>query len=210
MKKLKSYINKIGNIINEQNLIHITDLDGKITFTNNNFCEVSGYNQEELIGQNQDILHHPNISNEYYKDILKIINNKEVFKGTIENLSKSGKSFWLRGVIVPFIEDEEIKEYIYISEDATKKINQQIELEQLEDQEALDELKKATTIHNNNMLESIPLPSFIIQDKKIINKNELFEELFLIESINEDDIISSILGTSYGEYILDGTVNLTV
>jgi PAS domain S-box-containing protein len=180
-------------IVDQQNLISITDLNGVITFVNDKFCKVSGYTKDELIGQNYNIVQHPNTRKDYYEELWTTIKNKKVFRSTIENLAKDGKSFYLRGVIAPFLNNKgEIVEFISIREDATKEIEQNKEIEQLRQKEQLQDIQKAAEIQTHNLVESIPLPSFIATDLQIIERNELFEEMFLLTSLDDLTILRII------------------
>ncbi len=180
-------------IVDQQNLISITNVDGIITFVNDNFSKVSGYSKEELLGKNYSIVQHPNTTNAYYKKLWSTITSKKVFKSTVENLTKEGKSFYLRGVIAPFLNiNGEIVEYISIREDATKEVEQNKEIEILKQKEQLQNIQKAAKVQTHNILESIPLPSFIAKDLKIVDRNELFEDIFLLNPIDDLEILQMI------------------
>jgi len=203
LKEQKRMFNSYKEIVDQQNLICICDTKGTITFVNENFCRVSGYTKEELIGQNNNIVQHPNTPRTYYKELWSTIQNKKVFKTTFENLSKKSKSFYLRGLIAPFLDkDGEIAEYISISEDATKEVLQNKEIESLRKKEQLRDIQKATKIQSHNLLEYIPLPAFIVKDSKIIDKNELFEEIFLIDPMDDFQILKKIFNTKNDSNIL--------
>ena len=197
-------------IVDQQNLISITNLDGVITFVNENFCKVSGYTQEELLGRNYNIVQHPNTTNDYYKELWSTITNKKVFKSTIENLSKEGKSFYLRGVIAPFLNSEgEIIEFISIREDATKEVEQNKELDILKQKKELENIQKATQIQNHHLLETIPLASFVVKKLKIIDKNELFEELFLLSPMDDLEILQLIFNIQDESSIIDNLPHIS-
>ena len=55
--KLEQYQSAIEN----SNIISKTDINGIITFVNEEFCAISGYTKEELIGQNHNIVRHPDV-----------------------------------------------------------------------------------------------------------------------------------------------------
>ena len=202
MQQLNNFEKYMDFVINH-NVIYITSVDGIITFANDKLCEISGFSNSDLIGEKYNFLFHPNESKESYIDLLTTINDKKVFKSTVENLSKNGDSFWLKQSVTGLIKDNEIVEYIHICEDITDEVIEQQKSNSINDQKLLSDLRKATSIQNKNLVESIPLPSFIIDDKIIVSKNSLFEEVFLLTLMNEDEIVDSILDTSYSEYILN-------
>jgi PAS domain S-box-containing protein len=74
-----------------EQLVSITDLNGKITYANDEFCTVSGYTLEELVGQNHNIVRHPSMPKAPFADLwikLKQENSStEMLKGIEEESS---------------------------------------------------------------------------------------------------------------------------
>lgn len=96
------------------------DPDGVITDVSEAFCEVSGYSKEELIGQNHNILRHPEMPKEVYGELWKTITKGKKWVGEIRNLSKDGSSFWADVVITPrFDNSGNISGYTAIRHDIT-------------------------------------------------------------------------------------------
>lgn len=77
------------------------DLHGTITFINDKFCNVSGFTREELIGKGHNIVRHPDMPKELFKEMWRTIKKGEVFKGIIKNKTKSGGHYWVEATIVP-------------------------------------------------------------------------------------------------------------
>ena len=50
-------------------LVSTTDLQGRITYCNAPFIEVSGFGREELIGQPHNIIRHPDMPPEAFRDM---------------------------------------------------------------------------------------------------------------------------------------------
>ena len=96
-KKIKEYVNLIDkNIITSS-----TDLNGKIIYTSEAFCKISGYSKEELIGKNHSIVRHPDMSKEVYKDLWNHLVNDKEWSGEIKNRKKDGGFYWVRANISP-------------------------------------------------------------------------------------------------------------
>ena len=93
--------------VNVQNrpVISKTDLRGNITFINSAFCKLSGYSKEELIGKPHNIVRHPDMPKEIFKDMWNMIEKNEHWRGFIKNLRKDGKYYWAETFIEPIIED---------------------------------------------------------------------------------------------------------
>lgn len=112
-------INDIRSALDESSIVSVTDKNGIFTYVNDNFCKISKYNQEELVGQSQRIIS-DNLSINFTNKIYKTIINGEIWKGEIKNLAKDGSHYWEKVVIVPFLDEKEKPyQYIAISTDIT-------------------------------------------------------------------------------------------
>ncbi len=100
--------------MDQHDLVSTTDVAGRITSVNGKFCKVSGYSQEELLGQNHNILKSGKHPQEYYSDLWKTISGGNVWHGRLCNRKKNGDEYWVESTIVPFLNDRG-KPYKYVS-----------------------------------------------------------------------------------------------
>ncbi|WP_417333589.1 response regulator [Halarcobacter sp.] len=101
------------DILDKENLVSETDLNGIITYANDIFCEVSGYTREELIGKPHNIVRHPDISKEVYRNLWETIQNKETWKGKIKNRAKDGSTYYVQATVFPILDNEgNIEKYV--------------------------------------------------------------------------------------------------
>lgn len=112
-----------------------TDLAGNITYVNDEFCRVSKYPREELIGKNHRILRHPENNKAIFKELWKTISSKKIWKGILKNLTKDGQTYYVKSVVMPVLnKHNQIVEYIAARTNITEIFRQrEIIEEQLED-----------------------------------------------------------------------------
>jgi len=87
--------------IDQAVIVAITDLRGRITYANDNFCKISGYSRLELLGQDHRILNSGTHSKELFRDMYRCIGRGELWRGELCNKSKSGSLYWVDTVITP-------------------------------------------------------------------------------------------------------------
>lgn len=117
--------------LDANSIVSKTDTKGIITYVNDLFVKISGYSCEELIGKTHNIVRHPDVSKETFKELWTTIRQGKVWKGFIVNKSKSGEPYYVDTTIVPlFDENKKIVEYISSRNDLTRIINQQKQIQQ--------------------------------------------------------------------------------
>lgn len=101
-------------------IISKADLQGKITFANQRFCDISGYTQEELLGKPHSILRHPGMPAQTFADLWQTIQSKQIWRGVVQNLHKNGTSYYVDATVFPLLDkDENITGYVSIRDDIT-------------------------------------------------------------------------------------------
>jgi len=121
------------NAIEQTNIISKTDKEGIITFVNEEFCKISGYTKEELVGKNHNIVRHPDVDPEVFRRLWATITQKKIYKATVKNRNKSGETFYVNTTIIPITDTQgEIVEYVAIRYDVTQEMLYKESLEQKE------------------------------------------------------------------------------
>lgn len=100
-------------------IISVTDPHGVIVDINDTFMQISGYSREELIGQPQNIVRHPDMPSDVFKLLWDTIQKGDSFMGIIKNRSKDGGYYWVNATIMPIIQSGKIVGYESVRTAAT-------------------------------------------------------------------------------------------
>jgi PAS domain S-box-containing protein len=105
-------------------IIARTDLNGNIVAANENFCKLSRYSLEELLGKNHRILNSGQHPENFFKDMWKAISAGEIWRGIICNKNKDGEYYWVDSAISPIFDqhNKQITGYMSLRFDVTDDI----------------------------------------------------------------------------------------
>ena len=76
-------------------IVSKTDIEGNILFVNKNFSEISGYKEEEILGESHSILRHPDMPKAIFYMMWKSLLAGMEFSAVVKNLAKSGEYYWV-------------------------------------------------------------------------------------------------------------------
>ena len=82
-------------------IISHTDAKGLITFVNDDFVEISGFSQDELIGQSHNLVRHPDMPAEAFRDLWETVKAGRPWAGIVKNRCKNGDYYWVRASVTP-------------------------------------------------------------------------------------------------------------
>jgi len=97
-------------------IVSRTDFTGKITYVNDTFAEISGYLPEELIGQNHNIIRHPDMPKSLFLDLWKTLKRGDIWEGYVKNLRKDGGYYWVFARVSTVIKNGTAVEYKSVRE----------------------------------------------------------------------------------------------
>ncbi len=95
-------------------LVSRTDTGGRIRFCNNDFVEISGFPVEQLTGAPHNIIRHPHMPREAFKDLWATIKAGRPWEGLVKNRTKTGDFYWVRANVTPVIEGGQATGFVSI------------------------------------------------------------------------------------------------
>lgn len=155
-------LRQIREALDSSALVSVTDVSGIITYTNDNFCRISKYSREELLGQNHRIIKSGLHPKEYYVDMWRTIVQGNVWKGEFCNKAKDGSLYWVYATIFPFLgEDGKPESYMGIRHDITDR--KKIELALAEQSEELRRSNAALGEFDHVVAHELKTPLTVIK-----------------------------------------------
>ncbi len=184
-KSNQNYKSENSNLLTEykkavdlSNIVSKTNPKGVITYVNDKFCEISGYTRDELIGKPHNIIRHPDMPREAFKDLWDTIKAKKSWNGVVTNMKKDGGQYIVDTTVIPILDvDGDVVEYIAIRHDIT-------ELEETKQQlRNINKAMKSKVDELYSMTNTLEQKAF--KDNLTgINNRENFEDIFSIEIAN--------------------------
>ncbi|MEY4752488.1 MAG: hypothetical protein RJA44_163 [Pseudomonadota bacterium] len=95
-------------------LVSTTDLKGRILYCNPSFIEVSGYTREELLGQPHNLIRHPDMPEEAFRDMWATIESGEPWSAAVKNRRKDGDYYWVQANVTPLLDGGQVVGYMSV------------------------------------------------------------------------------------------------
>lgn len=109
---MKPTVTQQEQVVTESaNILSITDIGSRITYVNEDFEQISGYQQDELLGQKHNCIRHPDMPAEAFADLWKHLKQGRSWMGIVKNRCKNGDHYWVDAYASPIIKDGQVKEY---------------------------------------------------------------------------------------------------
>ncbi|WP_404401683.1 EAL domain-containing protein [Idiomarina seosinensis] len=106
--------------LNYSAIISLSDKNGVITYVNEQFEKVSGYSRAELLGNNHNILRHPDTPDRVFASLWRTISSNKPWRGLLKNRRKDGQAYYVKSVILPITNAAgDITQYLSIRTDVT-------------------------------------------------------------------------------------------
>ncbi|OCA87724.1 hypothetical protein A8F94_07680 [Bacillus sp. FJAT-27225] len=188
-ENMKISINSLCSVakaLNESSIIVILDPEGKITYANENYCGLSKYTMEELLGEEQSLLNSGLHPESFFRNIWNTINQGKVWKGEIFKKAKDGTYYWLYSTIVPVLgPDGEVLNFVEISHDITSRKKTEEMLMRTEKLSVIGELAAGVAHEIRNPLTSLRGFARLLKENHTTNR-DMYLDIIMdeIERIN--------------------------
>ena len=107
-------------LTSEHLIVSKTDLKGIITYVNRDFVEISGYSEEELIGQPHNLIRHPDMPSEAFADLWRDLQARRPWVGLVKNRRKDGGFYWVAAAVAPLYENGKVTGYMSVRRQASR------------------------------------------------------------------------------------------
>ena len=103
-----------------ETLVSTTDTKGRITYCNPRFIEVSGYNKDELLGQPHNLIRHPDMPEEAFRDMWATIQAGKPWSAAVKNRRKDSSYYWVMANATPLMQQGQPVGYMSVRTEATR------------------------------------------------------------------------------------------
>jgi diguanylate cyclase (GGDEF)-like protein/PAS domain S-box-containing protein len=117
------------NAIDVSSIVTKADMNHTITYVNDEFCRISGYSPEEIIGRTHAEVGHPAHGNGFPPEAMEALSAGNVWKGIFENRRKDGSVYFTSTTVIPICGlDNEVVQFITTSSDITPLVEKENQL----------------------------------------------------------------------------------
>ncbi len=155
-------------------IVSRTDLSGKITYANETFSKISGYEMDELVGKSHSIVRHPDMPRSVFKELWETLHKGAMWKGYVKNMRKDGGYYWVYAEVSGVYKKGELVEYKSLRTPIDQETKAMMQALYDERKKAEEKCVRVVTYLQSHLVEKI-------------------EKLALEEKRMGDDIINALL-----------------
>ena len=188
--------------LDQSAIVSTVDLDGKILYVNEKYCEISGYSRDELLGNNHRLVKSGEHPPELYRELWQTITQGKVWCNEIKNRTKQGTYYWLATTIVPLLDQAgRPHQYIAIQVDISKRKKMELDLQQAKKEADVANRAKSAFLANMSHEIRTPMNGVIGMTNLLLDGGLNSEQLANAQLIKQSaaallEIINDILDVS--------------
>ncbi|AFI85373.1 methyl-accepting chemotaxis protein [Methylophaga nitratireducenticrescens] len=95
----------------DANIFTITNSKGIITYVNQDFVDISGFAENELVGKNHNVVRHPDMPPAAFSTLWEEVKSDKSWMGIVKNRCKNGNHYWVDAYVTPRTKDDGTREY---------------------------------------------------------------------------------------------------
>lgn len=96
----------VESVMREEDfIVSKTDLQGRITYANQIFCEFAKYKEKELLGKPHSIIRHPDMPRVVFKLLWDTIESNNEINAYVKNMASDGSFYWVFANVTPVVND---------------------------------------------------------------------------------------------------------
>ncbi|MCK7496782.1 MAG: PAS domain-containing protein [Comamonadaceae bacterium] len=103
-----------------ETLVSTTDLKGRITYCNPAFISVSGFRKEDLLGQPHNLIRHPDMPEEAFRDMWRSVTAGQPWSAAVKNRRADGRFYWVMANVTPLMQDGRPVGYMSVRTEPTR------------------------------------------------------------------------------------------
>ena len=94
-----------------QRLITTTDTQGTITYCNDGFVNISGFERDQLLGAPHPIVRHPDMPEAVFEHLWSHLKAGKAWMGIVKNRCQNGDFYWVNAYVTPITENARVTGY---------------------------------------------------------------------------------------------------
>lgn len=145
-------------------LVSVTDTQGKIKFVNDDFVSISGFSREELTGKDHNIVRHPDMPAAAFKSLWSTVKAGNIWRGIVKNRCKNGDHYWVEAFVSPIMKNGKLV--------AIQSVRSEPSKDQVADADALYKKMRSNT--------ALELPEATVLERVTFNQLFAFTHLIIL------------------------------